>query len=1480
MVKKLVVIFILAAWSDIVHAQVFKGFTHEPQAFYNELNEIFEAGDKKEAKDFMEGSFGPFWLQANPYSPAQQEQIYTLTDALQKKRYRPFPFLKAYLTTLMSFPGSPQEAQLNTWMETLTYLNTKAKSDVEGFLTMSDQLFADNTFYSSASAVWKSDKDNWQFKFEDNTYSILFPDMNLTCLSKGDSSVIYATGGSYFPAVEKFNGKEGKVTWERAALDPNTTYAIIQNPYELSVRSSGFKLDSVLFFNSFFKYPLLGEAEDKILANVTPENASFPQFSSYDRRLSITNIIDKVDYSGGFRMEGAKFQGYGSGDEPAILTFKRENLPQLLSYAQFYTIAPDRISSQEARVVILLNNDSIVHPSLQLRFINQTRLLTLVRKDEGLSKSPYYDSYHKLDLYFEAFYWNIDDPVIRMGNLMGSSETRAAFESANYFKKERYTGLQGMDKVNPLYGIRQYAKRVNSDYLDAAGLAAAMGFQLENYVHVLVDLTNKGFISYDIPSQSVEIRPKLYDYISASAGNIDYDVLLFNSSVKDGKNAELNLVNFDLMLRGVDQIQLSDSQNVAIFPKNGEVNVRKNRNFNFGGVIRSGRFEFFGQEYAFDYDKFQIDLIAVDSCRLYVKDFKPENTSLRRVKNVIEGVGGTLQIDNPYNKSGLQPEFTEFPVFNCDRPSYVYYDNSAIQKGVYERDKVFFELEPFILDSLDNFATEQIALKGNFVSGGIFPEMAENIGVQPDYSLGFVRSTPAEGLPLYGNMATFKNDIVLNYSGLQGDGDLEYLTSLSTSKQFTFFPDSTRGVTEQFTNTASASPPQVPEANATAIDLALYPVDNYLSAAVLKTPINMYDGQGKLKSGDLSLSPDGLTGNGIMDFSGAELESNLITYQLETFAADTAAFRLLALLEANLAFSTNDVKATIDFANRVGDFKSNGDDTKVEFPVNEYICYMDQFKWFMDKNDIALETSREMATDFVIDTELDMSRSNFFSVNKEQDSLNFMSPKAVYDLDTYTITADQIPWIRVADAKITPDSGRVVIRRKAKMDPLTNSVVQANYITQYHTIENASVTLLSRSDFIGSGQYTYVDENKNPTLISLTSISVDTTMQTVASGKINAAEAFFLSPDFEYQGEVNLQANEKFLSFNGSTRIIHNCDGLQRNWMKFSASIDPNEVLIPVDTLLSDDRGNPVDIGLNLVKDPYEVYGTFLSAKRDDADLSVVTSRGYLYYNKADQNYEVAAADKLKQKNLPGNYISLNKQSCELTGVGELEMGTDLGQFESRTIGTLKYNPLEEKVSINASVVLDFFFDENALSKMETYLSAVPDLKPVDFTKSNYEYAVREMMGLAESDKVISELSLSGSLKRIPDALDKTVFISDLQMTWDPILESFVSEGDIGIASIGKKMFFRKVPGKFVVEKKASGDIVHLYFEIDDAHWYYFTYKRGLMQAYSSDKEFNNGLMELKEDKRKQAGAKKEDDYSFMLGSKSKQSIFVDQFMF
>jgi len=1480
MLKRIFILSLFSAISIQSIAQL-REFSREKQAFYDELTELLEDADKKEGKKLMEETFGPFWLNADIYDDEQKEKIYDVADVMLKKRLRPFPFYKSFIISLMSFPGSPQEGEgFDTWVEIVKVLQSGSKRKLEEFITMTEGLLTRNTFYESPSTTWKGTNSGWQFQLEDKEYRIVFPSTDLICLSKGDSSVIYATKGVFDQQKEKWNGEEGKITWERAALDPNETYAVIQQPYELNTRSAFFKIDSVLFFNSFFQYPLLGTIEDKILANVTPDKATYPQFSSYDKRLSIENIVDKVDYNGGFRMEGANLQGFGSKSEPALLTFKRDNLPQVVTMSQFYTIKPDAVSTQDAKVIIHLNNDSIVHPSLQLRFKNDTRLLTLIRSNEGLSKSPYFDTYHDLELYFEAFYWNIDDPIIRMGNLFGSTETRAAFISSNFFKKRLYHELTGMDRINPLYAIRKYARKINDETFGAQGLCDDLRFRLESYMPRLIEMANKGFIDYDISTQTIAVKQKLYDYIAAEAGNIDYDVIMFNSDVADGDNAELNLINFDLVLRGVDQILLSDSQQVAIFPKDGLVNVRKNRDFNLGGVIRSGKFEFYGEEFAFDYDKFQIDLITVDSCRLYVEDFRPEYTSLRPVKNVIEGITGTIQIDNPFNKSGLQEEFTEFPILTADKESFVYYDNAKIQNGVYERSEVFYELEPFTLDSLDNFATEQVAFKGRFVSGGIFPELDEQLKIQTDYSLGFVRSTPAAGLPLYGDKAVFKNDIVVNYNGIQGDGQLEYFTATANSEQFTFFPDSTRGVTNSFTNTSVSTGNEIPEANATEVDLTYLPLADKLSTRVMREPINMFNGQAMAKEGSLDLTPQGMTGKGIVEFSGAELESDSIRFNYQTFDADTSDFRLLALSEANLAFKTNNVNAHIDFENRVGEFKSNDEETTVEFPVNDYICFMDEFKWFMDKNDISLETSREMASDFVIDTELDMSRSNFFSVNKDQDSLNFMSPKAIYDLDSYTITADQIPWIRVADAKITPDSGRVVIRRRAQMDPLEDATILANYITQYHTVQSAEVKINSRFDYQASGEYAYIDENKQERLITLESIGVDTSLQTVGSGKILSIDEFFLSPHFEYQGMVNLKANDKFLTFDGSTRIIHDCDQLARNWMKFNSIIDPTNVLIPVDTMLVDDRGNPVEVGLMAEKDPYIVYGTFLSDKKDETDEGIVTSRGFLKFNKQDQTYEVAGTDKLNQKSLPGNYVSLKKGSCALSGLGRLNLADDLGQFGLDAMGELNYDPVNDKVQIDAALALNFFFSDNALDEMLKYLSSVSDLKPVDFTKSRYEYAIRELMGLEGSDKVISELSLSGTIKKVPDELNKTFFVSDVKLVWDPVMESFISEGTIGIASVGKEQFFRKVPGKFVVEKKASGDVVHLYLEVNDANWYYFTYKRGVLQTYSGSKEYNAILLEEKEDKRKQAGQKKEDNYMYMLGSKSKRNIFLDQFAF
>jgi hypothetical protein len=106
--------------------------------------------------------------------------------------------------------------------------------------------------------------------------------------------------------------------------------------------------------------------------------------------------------------------------------------------------------------------------------------------------------------------------------------------------------------------------------------------------------------------------------------------------------------------------------------------------------------------------------------------------------------------------------------------------------------------------------------------------------------------------------------------------------------------------------------------------------------------------------------------------------------------ADTSDFRFTEGDTASIAFKTDNVNATVKLDERVGEFVSNGTETKVEFPVNQYICYMDRFKWFMDQGDIELESDRTAA---VGNEDLQLSGSNFISIRPDQDSAQFHGPQ-------------------------------------------------------------------------------------------------------------------------------------------------------------------------------------------------------------------------------------------------------------------------------------------------------------------------------------------------------------------------------------------------------------------------------------------------------------------------------------------------------
>ncbi|HRF80701.1 MAG TPA: hypothetical protein PL070_11510, partial [Flavobacteriales bacterium] len=544
-------------------AQV-KPFSNDQALFLQEMTTFLVEADKKEGRPFMEQVFTPVW-NGSYYNTAQRTRIVEVTNYMVKKRFEAFPHFRDYLGAIAAFPnGGRSGAEFDAWMQGMDKLvQSGRKQNVVAFIATCANLFKDNTMFSSASTTWRSRSSKFTFEF-DSIPKIVFPVTDIVCVAKGDSAVILGTRGTYLPTMELWTGKGGKVTWERAGLKPTATFAEWTKPYEIKMKSAGFEVDSVQFNDPYFERTLLGKVTDKVLANVDEKNASYPRFESYDRRMKIRDIADGIDFEGGFTMQGAKLQGYGTKDEPAFLTYYRDKRPFIITRGQLFSIEPERITSDNVAMQLILDKDSIYHPSLSMRFLKAKKQLTMIKKDEGLGKAPFYDTYHELDMYFETITWKQGDPLLQLGNLQGTTQTKASFESFNYFKEKRYMGMMGIDQIHPLVRLNDFSKQ-NEGRFYAQEFASYSKMQKDAVIPLIIDMANKGYLLFDPETEWVQTTPRLRQHILNSAGKQDYDVLQFNSNI-DSVNATVNLLNYDLAIMGVARIVVSDSQDVKIFP--------------------------------------------------------------------------------------------------------------------------------------------------------------------------------------------------------------------------------------------------------------------------------------------------------------------------------------------------------------------------------------------------------------------------------------------------------------------------------------------------------------------------------------------------------------------------------------------------------------------------------------------------------------------------------------------------------------------------------------------------------------------------------------------------------------------------------------------------------------------------------------------------------------------------------------------------
>ncbi len=92
-----------------------------------------------------------------------------------------------------------------------------------------------------------------------------------------------------------------------------------------------------------------------------------------------------------------------------------------------------------------------------------------------------------------------------------------------------------------------------------------------------------------------------------------------------------------------------------------------------------------------------------------------------------------------------------------------------------------------------------------------------------------------------------------------------------------------------------------------------------------------------------------------------------------------------------------------------------------------------------------------------------LSGAKFVSTHSKQNSLEFYSSRANYDLTNNILKATDVKLIKIADVAIYPDDGLLEIHENAVVQPLNNAIIIADTINRNHTITDAEVEIQSGS---------------------------------------------------------------------------------------------------------------------------------------------------------------------------------------------------------------------------------------------------------------------------------------------------------------------------------------------------------------------------------------------------------------------------------
>jgi hypothetical protein len=1437
-------------------------FDPQPQNFLKQLQVIVKENQRDELVEFYNNMEKE--IKAGKISEGQLNKMVDILNKMYVRRMQVWPYYRNFMIAATNATKSGyDEAFLDRWyLFTKGILETSKKGnnrDFATFMDFSNDLFLFNALVSDKSKNYIIGTKDLSFKFNGGKILVEVPQTNLKGFFQKDTISIFNTSGTYNVMDHIWTSSGGRTTWLRVGIPEAECYATFGN-YAIDMNRSEYKIDSaILYYPEYFPTKVYGILSDKITKEKDSSLIQYPNFEAYGKKFMFDKkVAPNVKLSGGFSMKGNDVVIGSDFDAPAILQIYDQSNAKKLFSAEGYNCLFRKgsyVKVARARIKIFAGNDSITHPYCDVKYDVAKNELTILKEETGIGKARFRSGFHKLTFDAELLTWKLDQDELELKMLVGRGENAAKFISENNFDQQTYDqATTAAESNNPiLILLRLAGQNTNLIPLDDFVKAFGPSFSRASVLPELFVLEKFGFVSYLPSEQMVKVNKELIEFYSkANSKKVDYDLMNFKS-YGNKYVAKFNMKSKKIDVVNVKRIPFNDSAFVYAFPSDtGIVEITDLRKLKFDGKVMAGRLDIFGKDYKFNYDSFTIKSDQISKVKIHIADGEDPLTRKEiqvALRSTLEKVDGQIFINGRFNRSGRETA-KQYPKMTTFKNSYVYYDHPNIFRGIYNRDNFYFEVSPFKKDSLLFFEASNLNYSGKLFSAGIFQPFEESLRVQQDLSLGFQMTT--KGLVKnYGSKGQFEGGLSLSNTGLIGKGKIKYQSAEMESDSIHYFPEFTSFMAKKVAMDKQKVGTEYPQMTSDSSLVAWKPLaDSMLMKSTKGHPFDMYENSTKMH-GMLLIEPTGLSGRGFLDFPEAIITSDDMRFKADIMTADTSSMEIKSMGN-KITFKTPNVRARMDFVQKIGDFKSNSKDISTDFAYNQYKANINEFRWDMNKKILTFkpqEASRGM---------------RFTSTHPIQDSLSFYVKTAEYNMITSIIKMDGVDEIMIADCRVIPDNGKVNIFPDAKMETLKNAIIEGDTLNMYHTIEKATLDIHGRNDMIGTGTYNLKIQDRDYP-IKLTSIKVakvekdytkrnknEPTLYTVeGTGKVQKSEDLKIYRNTDFYGDVKITMNRKLPYFTGSQRIEFMTPTYKSPWFGVDNEINVAQLEM-YKKELKDQADNQIYTGFMIDRANLRgLYTVILGKARSDSDAVCFDGRGLIKHLSGTNNYVFGDTGKINSNALAGNRIDYNDSSGILVAEGKMNAGLRLSGIPVTLAGTTQNVVGDSTYKFFGGLGTNITFDPRLMQALTNFMiENFAVNKDIQYNKKETRKAMGELFHPRDLLQVLKETEASLTIQSPPKLSTSNFIFTDLVMEYDATDMAWRSKPEFGMSIAGNRPLNKMTFGHIELGYGEYFDNFTVFMQSKMKEWVYISFAEGILSLATSSDDVNSVLNTIEPRKR------------------------------